>query len=81
MSDEVGRDPAGQALVCDQAAARLAPAGFDPSRELYRALEDFDNWFAGFNPEDRGSRMEGRVVVIRARALLAKYECYRGDAS
>jgi len=30
MNDSV-RDPAGQALVCDQAAARLAPAGFDPS--------------------------------------------------
>jgi len=40
--------------------------------ELFTALEDFDNWFAGFDPKDRASRMEGRQVVIRARAVLTK---------
>lgn len=40
--------------------------------ELLKALEDFDNWFAGFNPDDRTSRFEGRVVVIQARAAIAK---------
>jgi hypothetical protein len=33
MSDDIPvRDPSGQALVCDQAATRLDPSGFDPSR-------------------------------------------------
>lgn len=39
---------------------------------LYEALEDFDNWFCGFDPEDQASRMEGRKIIIRARAALAK---------
>lgn len=39
---------------------------------LFKALEDFDNWFCGFDPEDQASRMEGRKVVMRARAALAK---------
>lgn len=34
MGDDIlGRDPSGQALVSDQAASRLDPSGFDPSRD------------------------------------------------
>lgn len=40
--------------------------------ELFTALEDFDNWFCDFDPEKQSSRMEGRKVVIRARAALTK---------
>jgi hypothetical protein len=40
--------------------------------DLFAALEDFDNWFSGFNPEDQASRMEGRKVIIRARAALTR---------
>jgi hypothetical protein len=50
----------------------LMAAAADQIETLCSALEDFDNWFCGFNPEDQGSRMEGRKVVIRARAALAK---------
>lgn len=33
IAPDAGRAPSGQALVSDQAASRLAPSGFDPSRE------------------------------------------------
>lgn len=57
-------------LEVPQTHANLAMLGAGP--ELFTALEDFDNWFCGFNPDDQASRMEGRKVVIRARAALAK---------
>lgn len=40
--------------------------------ELLDALVNFDNWFAGFNPDDQHSRMQGRKVVIAAREAIAK---------
>lgn len=40
--------------------------------DLLIALEDFDNWFCGFDPDDQASRMAGRKVVIRAREAIAK---------
>lgn len=40
--------------------------------ELLTVLEDFENWFCGFNPECRHSRQQGREVVIRARAAICR---------
>lgn len=41
MSKDVGRAPSGRALVAsDQAAARLDPSGFDPSRVRVRTARD-----------------------------------------
>ena len=37
---------------------------------LLEALENFDSWFGGFDPNNQASRMEGRKVVIRARAAI-----------
>lgn len=39
---------------------------------LFVSLEDFDNWFCDFDPNKQSSRMEGRKVIIRARAALTK---------
>ena len=44
----------------------------DQNAELLAVLQDYDNWFAGFDPENQASRFEGRKIVIRARAVIAK---------
>jgi hypothetical protein len=41
---EAGRALAGQALVSDQAAARLAPSGFDPSRKQRKAKARYQDF-------------------------------------
>jgi hypothetical protein len=57
--------------MLDNPTPVLRPLPDDHAAKLFRALEDFDNWFSGFNPDCRASRQEGRFVVIRARKALA----------
>jgi len=76
MEEEVGRVASDRALVSDQAASRLAPSGFDPSRDLEDAyqvvgemLQYFDNHklatWAPIAAIIQQQRMLGRKETLR----------------
>ena len=63
-------DVADQALVSDQAASRLAPSGFDPSRILLRCTECRSEQMVERDESDPPKAV---------RAEMACPECWDGD--
>lgn len=51
---------------------RELAASEERERVMRKVLEDFDNWICDFNPGHPASRLEGRKVLIRARAAIAR---------
>jgi len=72
MSNNTLARPTDQALVSDQAASRLAPSGFDPSRmtdtDWHVMAQDVANWWTA--PSDRAVAYQAAAEAIKPLRLI-----------